>query len=186
MPGDCAFRISDPEAAPEPLLIQLWRKGSEVTFWKASHLEQVPTMEGANTGSLQINQARDMPVLINEERYSAGLKEMQDGQRVGFAKILYTRVFYPDGSGDLEHSKGTLMACSLCRMRILMRRPGLVLSDRRLLIGLVRYARLAIVSNAEIYVREKKTKHKSSDEIQLSIFIHFEKELAMPVFKRVP
>jgi hypothetical protein len=41
------------------------------------------------------------------ERYANGLKEMYEGSRNGFAKMLYTRVFYPDGCGDIEH-KGTI------------------------------------------------------------------------------
>ena len=42
------------------------------------------------------------------ERYSSGVKEIQEGKRNGFAKMMYTRVFYPDGCGDFEHKKGTL------------------------------------------------------------------------------
>jgi hypothetical protein len=41
------------------------------------------------------------------ERYAAGVLQMQEGKRIGFVKTMYTRVFYPDGSGDIEH-KGTL------------------------------------------------------------------------------
>ncbi|KAE8550070.1 hypothetical protein EYB25_008601 [Talaromyces marneffei] len=37
---------------------------------------------------------------IAEERLAAGLKEMQEGKHSGFAKKLYTRVFFPDGFGD--------------------------------------------------------------------------------------
>ncbi|TVY59674.1 hypothetical protein LSUE1_G007277, partial [Lachnellula suecica] len=42
-----------------------------------------------------------------QERYSNGIKEIQEGKRVGFAKMMYTRVFYSDRCGDFEH-KGTL------------------------------------------------------------------------------
>lgn len=42
------------------------------------------------------------------ERYASGIREIQQGKRIGFAKMMYTRVFYPDGCGDFEHSKGTL------------------------------------------------------------------------------
>ncbi|KAJ5805166.1 hypothetical protein N7474_011053 [Penicillium riverlandense] len=45
-----------------------------------------------------------------QERYAKGLKEMHEGRLEGFAKMLYTRVFYPDGSGDYENSKGTVNA----------------------------------------------------------------------------
>ncbi|KAJ5091677.1 hypothetical protein NUU61_006547 [Penicillium alfredii] len=48
MPGDYAFRQSDPASGLESLLIQFWKRGSKVTFWKASHLEQVVTMKGEN------------------------------------------------------------------------------------------------------------------------------------------
>ena len=43
-----------------------------------------------------------------QERYSAGLNDMKEGKRIGFAKVMCTRVFYPDGCGDFEHNKGTL------------------------------------------------------------------------------
>ncbi|KAJ5604576.1 hypothetical protein N7510_009730 [Penicillium lagena] len=45
-----------------------------------------------------------------QERYANGVKEMHEGNRTGFVKMLYTRVFYPDGSGDIENSKGTVNA----------------------------------------------------------------------------
>jgi hypothetical protein len=40
-----------------------------------------------------------------EERYANGIKEMKEGSRAGFAKMMYTRVFYPDGCGNTEHKK---------------------------------------------------------------------------------
>lgn len=46
----------------------------------------------------------------SHDRYATGIKEMQEGKRVGFAKMMYTRVFFPDGSGDTEHNKGTINA----------------------------------------------------------------------------
>lgn len=45
-----------------------------------------------------------------KERYLTGLKEMQQGSRAGFAKMIYSRIFYPDGHGDFEHGKGTINA----------------------------------------------------------------------------
>lgn len=41
------------------------------------------------------------------ERFATGMKEMQEGKRAGFAKLM-ARVFYADGCGDFEHHKGTL------------------------------------------------------------------------------
>jgi len=43
-----------------------------------------------------------------EARYSTGIQEMKEGKRMGFAKMMYTRVYYPDGCGDFEKNKGTL------------------------------------------------------------------------------
>lgn len=43
-----------------------------------------------------------------KERYSSGMMEIKEGKRIGFAKMLYTRVFYPDGSGNTEQNKGTI------------------------------------------------------------------------------
>lgn len=45
---------------------------------------------------------------LAHERVAAGLKEIQEGKHSGFAKKLYTRVFFPDGYGDFELNKGTL------------------------------------------------------------------------------
>jgi NmrA-like family len=39
-------------------------------------------------------------------RYKAGVEAMKKGDFQGFAQMMYTRVFYPDGSGNYEASKG--------------------------------------------------------------------------------
>lgn len=44
------------------------------------------------------------------ERYTGGLKAMKEGDRTGFVKMMYTRVFYPDGCGDFESHRGTANA----------------------------------------------------------------------------
>ena len=43
----------------------------------------------------------------SQERYSTGIRELKEGNRTGFPKMM-SRLFYPDGSGDFEHNKGTL------------------------------------------------------------------------------
>jgi hypothetical protein len=42
----------------------------------------------------------------HEERYAAGLAAMKTGDRMGFAKAMYTRVFYPDDGGNTEKTRG--------------------------------------------------------------------------------
>ncbi|KAI9714182.1 MAG: hypothetical protein M1828_001197 [Chrysothrix sp. TS-e1954] len=43
-----------------------------------------------------------------QQRYKDGLEEVKEGKRSGFGKVMFTRVFWSDGCGDFEHSKGTL------------------------------------------------------------------------------
>ena len=40
------------------------------------------------------------------ERYKGGMEAMKKGDRMGFAKQMYTRVFFPDDSGNFEKRKG--------------------------------------------------------------------------------
>lgn len=42
-----------------------------------------------------------------KERYEEGLAEMQAGERSGFAKAMYARVFFPESNGDFETGYGT-------------------------------------------------------------------------------
>ena len=43
-----------------------------------------------------------------QDRFASGAAEVKEGKMEGFAKLLYTRIFFPDGCGDFEHNKGTL------------------------------------------------------------------------------
>ncbi|KAM4066709.1 hypothetical protein HRG_012146 [Hirsutella rhossiliensis] len=47
-PGDYTFRKSDPGADGESLLVQLWSKGSKVSFWGGSHRHHLPSVKGDN------------------------------------------------------------------------------------------------------------------------------------------
>ncbi len=40
------------------------------------------------------------------ERYKNGVSELQSGNRDGYPKLLYARVFFRDGGGDFESKKG--------------------------------------------------------------------------------
>jgi hypothetical protein len=42
----------------------------------------------------------------SKERYQEGLAELQQGNRAGYPKMLYARVLYPDGSGNIEAGYG--------------------------------------------------------------------------------
>ncbi|CAJ2513499.1 Uu.00g016180.m01.CDS01 [Anthostomella pinea] len=43
-----------------------------------------------------------------QERYTTSLSEIKEGKRVGFAKMMYTRVFFADGVGDFEDGRDTM------------------------------------------------------------------------------
>ena len=40
------------------------------------------------------------------ERYKKAVQDLQQGDVKGFMRLLYTRVFFPNGGGDYESSKG--------------------------------------------------------------------------------
>jgi hypothetical protein len=40
------------------------------------------------------------------ERYSQGQVELGKGDRVGFVKMMYSRIFFPDGNGNFEKRRG--------------------------------------------------------------------------------
>lgn len=40
------------------------------------------------------------------ERYKRAVQDLQKGDTKGFARLLYTRVFFPNGDGDYESSRG--------------------------------------------------------------------------------
>lgn len=42
----------------------------------------------------------------SKERYKKGVEDLQKGDVKGFVRLMYTRVFYPNGGGDYETSKG--------------------------------------------------------------------------------
>jgi hypothetical protein len=42
----------------------------------------------------------------SDERCAKGIEDMKKGQRLGFARAMYSRGFYPNGGGDYESTKG--------------------------------------------------------------------------------
>ena len=41
-----------------------------------------------------------------KDRYNAGVAQMKGGDRIGFGKMLYARMFYPDQCGNYEDTRG--------------------------------------------------------------------------------
>ncbi|KAF2858092.1 NAD(P)-binding protein [Piedraia hortae CBS 480.64] len=44
----------------------------------------------------------------SKERYENGVNAMKEGDNMGFVRMMYTRVFYKDDSGNFEKTKGTI------------------------------------------------------------------------------
>ena len=41
-----------------------------------------------------------------KDRYAGGVEAMKKGDRIGFVKMMYCRVFYPHSTGNFEETKG--------------------------------------------------------------------------------
>ena len=41
-------------------------------------------------------------------RYTGGIEAMQNGDRMGFVRMMYSRVFFPDDCGNYEKTRGTI------------------------------------------------------------------------------
>ena len=63
-------------------------------------LESVMRVTDTTTGDWKISHEPSV------DRYKVGVEELRKGNFLGFAQLMYSRVFYQDGSGDFETSKG--------------------------------------------------------------------------------
>jgi hypothetical protein len=63
-------------------------------------LDSVLRVTGAKEEDWQVNYQN------TRERWEAGVADLKKGDRTGFVRALYTRDFYPDGSGDFETKHG--------------------------------------------------------------------------------
>jgi hypothetical protein len=48
----------------------------------------------------------DITYVASAQRHADGLAQFQKGERIGLAKALYARVFFPDGWGDYQSTRG--------------------------------------------------------------------------------
>ncbi|TVY40871.1 Quinone oxidoreductase [Lachnellula subtilissima] len=63
-------------------------------------LDSVHRVKGTTDGDWEIVSEPSI------ERYKKGIEDMKKGDRTGFARAMYTRVFFQNGDGDFESSKG--------------------------------------------------------------------------------
>lgn len=86
--------------------LERWRNRSVyVSSFNVSQremLESVMRVTGTKVEEWKIGYEPSM------ERYQVGVEAMRKGNLWGFAQLMYTRVFYQDGSGEFEASRGLL------------------------------------------------------------------------------
>ncbi|KAI4733753.1 NAD(P)-binding protein [Aureobasidium sp. EXF-12298] len=87
----------------EELEKQFGNKGVYVSSFRVSRREMLDSVHrvlGTEDKDWEIEYQ------TTQQRYEDGMREMEDGDQRGFAKAMYARVFYPDGSSDYETSHG--------------------------------------------------------------------------------
>lgn len=94
-----------PEGANKEACLEIFK--NKVVYIKSFTVSQKDMLQSA----LRVTGTKEGDWRITkepaQERFATGIKEMQKGKRIGFAKMI-SRLFYPDGCGDFEHNKGTL------------------------------------------------------------------------------
>jgi hypothetical protein len=98
-----AALLSLPETDSEPAVEQWKNKAFYIASFTVSQrdmLDSVHRVIGTTDKDWEI---RYEP---SAQRYQDGLEAMQQGDMTGFAKSMYTRIFYPNGDGDFEKARG--------------------------------------------------------------------------------
>lgn len=80
--------------------VSTWRnKPLYVTSFKVSQREMLNSVHRVIGTS---DEDWDIEYQASSERYRAGLEDLSKGNRLGFARAMYTRIFYPNGDGLFE------------------------------------------------------------------------------------
>ena len=95
--------LPDDENDQSPYLAQFRNKFVYMSSFLVSQKDMLDSVMRVTGTTLEDWKVTHEP---SKERYASGVAELEKGNRLGFARLLYTRMFYPDGSGDFETSKG--------------------------------------------------------------------------------
>ena len=98
-----ASLLSFPESGASPAVSEWKNKGLYLSSFRVSQRDMLDSLHRV-VGTTD----KDWEITHEEttQRYQDGLAELKRGIFTGFAKAMYTRVFYPNGDGDYESSKG--------------------------------------------------------------------------------
>lgn len=95
--------LPDDENDKGPCLSQFRNGDVHISSFKVSQRDMLDSLMRVTGTTAKDWKTESEP---SAERYKAGLELFKTGDRAGFAKLLYARVFYPDGSGELESRHG--------------------------------------------------------------------------------
>jgi hypothetical protein len=91
------------ESDKGPTVARWANKPLYITSWKLSQrdmLDSVQRVLGDTDAEWEIGYEK------TDERYKKGVEAMKGGDIGGFQRAMYARVFFPNGGGDFETSKG--------------------------------------------------------------------------------
>jgi hypothetical protein len=83
--------------------LENWKNG--VLYFDSFKLSQRDMLDSVNRVLGTTDQDWTIKYEPAEQRYKDALVQFQGGDRMGFAKAIYSRIFYPTGDGDFD-SKG--------------------------------------------------------------------------------
>ena len=98
-----AALLSLPESGTSPAISQWKNKPFYISSFRVSQRDMLDSIHRV-TGTTD----KDWEITYEPtaQRYKNGKDEMQKGVMTGFAKAMYSRVFFPNGDGDFESSRG--------------------------------------------------------------------------------
>ena len=95
--------LPDNETDKSPCLAQFRNKSVYISSFRLTQRDMLESLLRVTGTTVHDWKIKHEP---HKERFEAGVKLLQEGNRYGFPQLLYTRMFYPDRSGDHESSKG--------------------------------------------------------------------------------
>ncbi|GAB7353360.1 hypothetical protein MBLNU459_g3843t1 [Dothideomycetes sp. NU459] len=98
-----AALASLPESGASPALSD-WK--NESVYISSFRVSQRDMLDSLNRVLGTTDKEWEISHQPTDQRYKKGLAEMKEGIFTGFPKAMYTRVFYPNGDGDYESSRG--------------------------------------------------------------------------------
>ncbi|KAJ3342621.1 hypothetical protein HDU93_001600 [Gonapodya sp. JEL0774] len=105
-----AALLSLPVSDPNPSVPTLERYKNSAVYVSSFTINQNDMLDSLLrvTGSARSDWT--ITTEASKDRFLAGAEAMKKGDYMGFVKVLYSRAFYPDGSGEFEYRKGTVNA----------------------------------------------------------------------------